>query len=178
MYVLPPEASEAEFRELLAYWQSKLAPGRLPGRQHIDPTELPRRHLSHLLLLDVVEPTQPNQRRRYRFRVAGTSFSSITGHDVTGLHYDEIVGPAHSIAVIRALDLIVERKAPVFLSGRLAMSAQDYLWVKRLGLPLAQDGQKVDMILAVWLAQSRSTSDLAHDDLEGDAGMPQVLEWR
>ncbi len=26
MYVLPPEATEAEFRELLAYWESKLAP--------------------------------------------------------------------------------------------------------------------------------------------------------
>jgi hypothetical protein len=178
MYVLPPEASEAEFRELLTYWQSKLLPGRLPGRQHIDPTELQPRHLSQLLLLDVVEAAQPNQRRRYRFRVAGTGFTTITGHDVTGLYYDEIGGPVYSIAVVQALDLIVERKAPVFLSGRLAVSAQDYLWVKRLGLPLAQDGQNVDMILAVWLAERRSALDLALGDLEGDAGMPQVLEWR
>jgi hypothetical protein len=176
MYVLPPEATEAEFRELLGYWQSKLVPGHLPGRQHVDPTELPRRHLSHLLLLDVVEPAPPKQRRRYRFRVAGTGFVSIAGRDVTGLHYDEIGGPAHSIAVIRALDLIVERKAPVFLSGRLATSPQDYLWVKRLGLPLAQDGQNVDMILAIWLAQRHSTSDLARGDLEHAAGTPQVLE--
>lgn len=178
MYVLPPGATEAEFRELLAYWQSKLVPGRLPGRQHIDPTDLPRRHLSHLLLLDVVEAAPPRQRRRYRFRVAGTSFSSIAGRDMTGLHYDEIGGPARSIAVIRALDLIVDHKAPVFLSGRLTVSAQDYLWVKRLGLPLAQDGQNVDMILAIWLAERRSTSDLAHGDRERAAGTPQVLERR
>lgn len=32
MYILPSEASDAEFRELLSYWQSKLASGRLPGR--------------------------------------------------------------------------------------------------------------------------------------------------
>src|SRR6266545_4554575 len=113
MYVLPPEASEAEFRELLAYWQSKLLPGRLPGRQHIDPTELQPRHLSQLLLLEVVEPAAP-PRRRYRFRVAGTAFSTIAGRDVTGLYYDEIGAPERSVPVIRALDLIVERQAPVF----------------------------------------------------------------
>ena len=178
MYVLPSEATDAEFRELLAYWQSKVVPGHLPGRQHIDPTELPRRHLSHLLLLDVVGAALPRQRRRYRFRVAGTGFSSIAGRDVTGLHYDEIGGPARSVAVARALDLIVERKAPVFLSGRLTLSAQDYLWVKRLGLPLAQDGQNVDMILAIWLAERHATSDLARGDMERETAMPQVLEQR
>ena len=176
MYVLPSEASEAEFRELLAYWQSRLAPGRLPGRQHIDPTDLQPRHLSQLLLLDVVAPAAPKQRRRYRFRVAGTGFSAIAGRDVTGLHYDEIGAPERALPVIRALDLVVDRKAPVYLSGRLSIPSQDYVWVKRLGLPLAQDGERVDMILAIWLAERRKISDLARGDLERDAGTPQVLE--
>jgi hypothetical protein len=176
MYVLPSEASEAEFRELLAYWQSKVAPGRLPGRQHIDPTELQPRHLSQLLLLDVVAPTAPKLRRRYRFRVAGTGFSAIAGRDVTGLHYDEIGAPERAMPVIRALDLVVERKAPVYLSGRLSIPSQDYVWVKRLGLPLAQDGNTVDMILAIWLAERRSIADLARGDLAREAGTPQVLE--
>ena len=170
MYVLPSEASEAEFRELLSYWQSKLAPGRLPGRQHIDPTELQPRHLSQLLLLDVIESAPPKP-RRYRFRVAGTGFSAIAGRDVTGLHYDEVGAPERALPVIRALDLVVERKAPVFLSGRLSVPSQDYIWVKRLGLPLAQDGDTVDMILAVWLAERRKIADLARE-----AGAPHVLE--
>ena len=176
MYVLPSEASEAEFRELLSYWQSKLALGRLPGRQHIDPTELQPRHLSQLLLLDVVEAAPPKQRRRYRFRVAGTGFSAIAGRDVTGLHYDEIGAPARAMPVIRALDLVVERKAPVFLSGRLSIPSQDYVWVKRLGLPLAHDGDRVDMILAVWLTERRSLADLARGDPAREAGTPMVLE--
>jgi hypothetical protein len=176
MYRLPPEASEAEFRALLAYWQSKLVPGRLPGRQHIDPTELPRRHLSQLLLLDVVEAAAPKLRRRYRFRVAGTAFATIAGRDATGLHYDEIGALERSGPVIQALDLIVERKAPVFFAGRLPLSTQDYLWVKRLGLPLAQDGAKVDMILATWVAEKRSTADRARGALDLEAGEPKVLE--
>ena len=176
MYVLPSEASEAEFRELLAYWQSKLEPGRLPGRQHIDPTELQPRHLSQLLLLDVVEVAPTRPRYRYRFRVAGTGFSAIAGRDVTGLYYDEVGAPERATPVIRALDLIVERKAPVYLSGRLSIPSQDYVGVKRLGLPLAQDGDKVDMILAIWLAERRKISDLARGDLTREAGTPQLLE--
>ena len=176
MYVLPSEASEAEFRELLAYWQSKLAPGRLPGRQHIDPTELQPRHLSQLLLLDVLEAAAPKQRRRYRFRVAGTGFSAIAGRDVTGLHYDEIGAPEGAMPVMRALDLVVERKSPIFLSGRLSIPSQDHVWVKRLGLPLAQDGDNVDMILAIWLAERRSIASLVRSDPAREAGMPQVLE--
>jgi hypothetical protein len=178
MYVLPSEASEAEFRELLAYWQSKLRPDRLPGRRDIDPTELQPRHLSQLLLLEVVDAAAPKLRQRYRFRVAGTGFSAIAGRDVTGLYYDEIGAPERALPVIRALDLVVERKAPVFLSGRLSVPSQDYIWVKRLGFPLAQDGDKVDMILAVWLAERRSIADLARGDLEREAGTPQVLERR
>ncbi|WP_119302394.1 PAS domain-containing protein [Dongia deserti] len=178
MYLLPPEASEAEFRELLSYWQSKLVPGRLPGRQHIDPTELQPRHLSQVLLLDVVDGAPPKARRRYRFRLAGTGFAAIAGRDVTGLHYDEIGAPERSLPVIRALDLIVERKAPVFLSGCLSVPSQDYVWVKRLGLPLAHDGHNVDMILAVWLAERRSLADLARNEPEREAGTPQVLERR
>src|SRR5690349_6332842 len=176
MYVLPPEATEAEFRELLAYWQSKLVSGRLPGRQHIDPTELKPRQLSHLLLLDVVEPAIPNLRRRYRFRLAGTGFSGVTGHDVTGLYYDQLGAPEHSLTVIRAMDLIVERKAPVFFASRLSIPTQDHVWMKRLGLPLAQDGNKVDMILAIWSAEHRPIFDLARGDPQSDA--PRVLEQR
>jgi len=178
MYALPPEATEAEFRELLAYWQSKSRTGLLPGRRDIDPAELQPRHLSQLLLLEVVEAVVPRLRRRYRFRVAGTAFAAIAGHDVTGLYYDEIGAPERSVPVIRALDLIVERKAPVFLSGRLSVPSEDYVWVKRLGLPLAHDGHSVDMILAIWLAERRSIADLARGDLERETGTPQVLERR
>lgn len=176
MYVLPSEASEAEFRELLAYWQSKLVPGLLPGRQHIDPAELSPRYLSQLLLLEVVEGAGAKQRRRYRFRVAGTAFATIAGREATGLFYDEIGAAERAAAAIAALDLVVERKAPVFMAGHVTISAQSYHWVKRLALPLARDGNRVDMILATWVAEPHSLADLSRLDRHRGSGEPRVLE--
>ena len=66
----------------------------------------------------------------------------------------------------------------MFLCGRLSGLGQDYVLVKRLGLPLAQDGSNVDMILAIWRAERRSIADLARGELDREAGMPRVLEQR
>lgn len=184
MYRLPPAASGPEFRTLLDYWiarfpeedsaDGRLPGNRLPGRQHIDPAELPARYLAQLLLLDVV-PATP---RRFRFRVAGTAFSVIAGRDVTGLHYDELGGTPHRMApVTQALDLIVEQGRPVFVEGALTLPSEDFFWVKRLGLPLARDGRNVDMVLCLWLAQRKSRTDLAKEAAaHPDGPGPQMLE--
>ena len=179
MYRLPPAASGPGFRALLDYWIARFptddtAAGRLPGRQHIDPAEVPPRYLAQLLLLQVV----PGSPRRFRFRVAGTAFSSIAGRDVTGLHYDEI-GTAEQVGpVIAAFDLVVDRATPVFLEGGLSFPADDHFWVKRLGLPLAQDGRNVDMVLALWVAQRQSRTDLAKAITAAgpEGSRPQLLE--
>jgi hypothetical protein len=178
MYRLPPAASGPGFRALLDYWIARFptdaAAGSLPGRQHIDPAELPPRYLAHLLLLQVV----PGSPRRYRFRVAGTAFSSIAGRDVTGLHYDEI-GTAEQVApVLAAFDLMVDRAAPVFLEGALSFPPDDHFWVQRLGLPLAQDGCNVDLVLALWVARRQSRADLAKAAAAAgaDGVRPQLLE--
>lgn len=182
MYRLPPAANGPEFRALLEYWISKFPrdvttdspAGLLPGRQHIDPADLPARYLAQLLLLDVV----PGDPRRFRFRVAGTAFASVAGRDVTGLHYDELgSAPDRTVPVVQALNLMVEQAQPVFVEGPLTLPSDDFFWVKRLGLPLARDGRTVDMVLALWLAQRKSRTDLAKEAVAYPEGPgPQVLE--
>ncbi len=61
--------------------------------------------------------------------------------------------------------------------NRLSIPSQDPIWVKRLALPLAQDGDKVDLLLAIWLADRRSIADFARNDPAGEASTPMVLEW-
>jgi len=147
---LPAEAMEPEFMQLVDYWCRKAPEGALPGRQHIDPVELPPRLLPHLLLLDV---ERGGAALRFRFRIASTSFIELVGREVTGLCFDEL-GPADRVEpVCRAFTTIVEAARPVFLAGRLTLPSRDYCRVKRLGLPLARDGHIVDMIIAVFLLE-------------------------
>ena len=86
MYRLPADAVEPEFTELLRYWESRRHGDRLPARADIEPLEL-RGLLPHLLLLEV---ERAGDRLRFRFRVAGTAFTTLIGRDVTGLHIDEL----------------------------------------------------------------------------------------
>ncbi len=60
------------------YWLSAAPAGRLPGRQHIRPEEIPG-FLSRLWMLDVCrEPL------RYRYRLCGTELVRSLGREVTG----------------------------------------------------------------------------------------------
>ncbi|MGB8273957.1 MAG: PAS domain-containing protein [Alphaproteobacteria bacterium] len=149
MFVLPPEAFEPELIELYEYWLRKAPPGRLPGRQHIDPIDLSARLLPHVLLLDVVRGPEG---LRFRLRLAGTAVAQLIGREIAGLYFDEIAPPERTAPVIAGLCAIVESRKPVFLESPLTVPSRDYIWVKRLGLPLARDGETIDMVLAAFHA--------------------------
>src|SRR5258708_23715609 len=70
------------------YWTGKRAlcgPGRLPGREHLDPVEMVR-FLAHVVLFDVV---RNGSYYRFRHRLTGTHFAEIFGRDVTGLYIEQ-----------------------------------------------------------------------------------------
>lgn len=149
---LPPTLTEPEFVELLDYWRRKSPPGRLPGRRDVDPMELSPRLLPHVLLIDVVPG---DSGPRFKFRLVGTGFVQLVGREVTGQFYDEIASPERGAPVIAGLRKLVESGKPAYLEGPLTVPSRDFIWVKRLGLPLAEDGKTVDMILAAVLSGPR-----------------------
>jgi hypothetical protein len=169
MYRLPADAIEPEFAELLRYWDSKRQGGRLPARTDIDPLDLTRL-LPHLLLFDVV---RTDDGPRFRFRVAGTAFTTLIDRDVTGLHLDELGPPERVATVVSGLSAIVRTGRPCFLAGRPTLHSDQVMMVKRLGVPLATDGLAVDMILAVWLVQPHQPR-AGREPAEG--GTPVLLE--
>jgi hypothetical protein len=170
MYRLPADAVEPEFAELLRYWDSRRRGDRLPARAEIEPLEL-RRLLPHLLLLDV---ERAGDRLRFRFRVAGTAFTSLIGRDVTGLHVDELGPPDRVTPVQDGLAAIVRTGRPCFLASRPTLHNDRFARVKRLGVPLATDGRAVDMILAVWLVLPQPGG--TEPDPEIGGGAPILLE--
>jgi hypothetical protein len=87
-------------------------------------------------------------------RVAGTGFVALYGREVTGRYFDELGAPASMVPLMAALRTIVASREPSFLGSPLTAPNRDYVWIKRFALPLAADGETVDMVLAWFRALS------------------------
>lgn len=174
MYRLPAGCEEPALQVFLDYWESKRRDGKLPARRDIDPLELPKVLLPQILLFEVIRTPE---RLRFRFRLAGTAFSRLVGRDVTGVIFDELGPPERTAPVSEALTAVVESGRPAYLAGRLTLRSDSFEHVRRLGLPLASDGKTVDMILSMWLAQSRPIGDYSTPSrAEAMVGKVQLLE--
>ena len=136
------------FRRLADYLAAKAPPGKLPGRQHIDPVEL-RDLLPWLMLIDVV--TTPDGAHRYRIRLAGTEVVAIQGSDGTGKFVDVVLTAEEGAAVIAGYDEILRRKAPQYRKAVVATPGRDHVPYQRVAFPLARDGEHVDMLIFVFV---------------------------
>jgi hypothetical protein len=145
VFQLPADAVEPEFVTLYDYWRGKCRDGRLPGRRDIDPLDLPRTMLPNMLLLDV---ERGGAAPRFRVRLAGTGFVALYGYEVTGRYFDELAPAAAVAPLMEALHAIVATREPRYLASPLTAPNKNFCWIKRFALPLAEDGETVDMVMA------------------------------
>jgi hypothetical protein len=134
------------------YWLEKSpGPGLLPGRQHIDPIDIPLL-MPWIFLIDVV---REGDRLRYRHRLVGTQISEWMGYDTTGKSYLDWLLPSY--------DKVVETGQPHFHAPDVGMplSAElEQLRYSRLLCPLAADGRTVDMLAASFVFYDKHGEEL------------------
>lgn len=142
-----PPSVEAELgatvKAAYDYWLScKPAPDLLPGRQHIDPVEIPRL-LSNIWLIDIEGPP-----RRYRYRLVGTTIVAAMRGDCTGKTLQELMEGEVLATVLETMDRIAATGEPDRRTGPpLVETEKRFDRVERIYLPLAGDGRTVDMML-------------------------------
>ncbi len=138
-------------RALVEYWMRMRPAGRLPGRQHIDPLDIPSL-LPNVWLVDVERASG----LRLRYRLIGTSVARAFDHDSTGEYLDETHPQSRDGRVKVYLHDIVRSGLPAWRVGRpLLWLLQDYLSLERIYLPLAANGEDVDMVLALTIFLDR-----------------------
>ena len=141
MQVGTPVGAVRAHEEMFAYWASRRQGGQLPGRAAIHPQHF-KRHLPTISLIDVVlEP------RDYRLRLAGTGLYSVYGREITGRTLDDVYVPPAAAYWRTELDKIVESRRPGVGVHSLAWRGASHLSILWLRMPLATNGQDVDMIL-------------------------------
>jgi hypothetical protein len=143
-----PLERHARFRRLRDYLAAKAPTGKLPGRQHIDPTEIPDL-LPYLMLLEVVP--QATGETRLRIRLAGTQVVEHHGREITGRFLDEVfVGPEAVDIIAKHLEAVATRR-PNHRRSAVAIPGRDHVLYERMAFPLARDGEHVDMLAVIFV---------------------------
>lgn len=129
---------------LHGYWRKIHPPAGLPGRQHFDPLDLPSL-LPWLILMDVTRDPF-----RLRYRVIGTMHVESLGFNPTGRWLDEAHADFAETTAAREFTVVAERGEHTYYRGPLTfVSTKEFLEIERLTLPLARDGNTVDMLLCI-----------------------------
>lgn len=150
-----------KIRRFFDYWQAKHPPrastdsGGLPGRQNIDPLEIPDL-LPNIWLLDV-----QHEPFRLRYRLVGTGIVEARGRDQTGQWLDE----AHP--ELASDPVYLERYRSVVASGNPSWRRgpprfwfhADFGLIENLILPLAADGTHIDMLMILTIMYWREAGD-------------------
>jgi hypothetical protein len=134
-----PAAAVRAHEELFAYWASLKDGARLPGRRHLDPGGI-KRLLPTVSLIDVVGDD-------FRMRLAGTALYGVYGREITGKNLHDIYNTAAADYWRVELGKVVAERRPAVGVHSLAWRGASHLSILWLRLPLASDGDAVDMIL-------------------------------
>lgn len=132
--------------EILSYWRSRRQRGRLPGRAQIDPCDF-KRHLPTVSLINVCRDSGREGGVDYSLRLAGTGLYSVYGGEITGKRLGDVYAPEAASYWRSELDRIVESRCPGVGVHSLDWRGAPHLSILWLRLPLARDGDEVDMIL-------------------------------
>jgi hypothetical protein len=154
-----PGAAVRAHEELFAYWASLRDGARLPGRAHLDPAGI-KRLLPTVSLIDVKGGFGEGGGLEFRMRLAGTALYGVYGREITGKRLSDIYNTAAADYWRVELGKVVSDRRPAVGVHSLAWRGASHLSILWLRLPLASDGEQVDMILGfdavVGMSQSHS----------------------
>ena len=138
-------ADHPRFQQLNDYLVAQAPEGLLPGRQHVDPTDIPQL-LSVLTFIDV---EREGDAIGLRFRRIGTTCSEAMGRDMTGEYVDGGHITQCGDAIGAQMLEIVETGQPGFGDLSVALPGREHMGYKRVYFPLARNGSDVDMLMGV-----------------------------
>lgn len=137
-----PAAAARAHEEMLRYWASLRQGARLPGRHDINPGGF-KRLLPTVSLIDVI----PGPRPDFRIRLAGTDLYGVYGREITGRMLGDVYSSGAADYWRVELAKVVAERRPSVGVHNLAWRGASHLSILWLRLPLASDGERVDMIL-------------------------------
>jgi len=132
------------------YWEGKRAGRTFPRRADIDPIELAR-HLPNIVLIDVEQHPL-----RLRYRLIGTAITQAMQRDSTGKYYDEIYPEEILGGIYQSFRWMIDHRRPLRTHGEAFYPDRNFYEYEALNLPLATDGEDIDMVLGGLVFHSKT----------------------
>jgi hypothetical protein len=160
----------AQFSRMRDYLAGVAPPGKLPGRQHIDPLAI-RALLSFTNLVDV-ERTDGGI--RFRFRLIGTLQSTAAGREISGRYLEDAVLPEYFERIRDNMMAVLETREAVYDRFGMPHPDRDFIDTERVYFPLARDGENVDMLLILnaYPDEEKTAVPTAAGKTSDDGGKP------
>ena len=129
----------------LETWRRLRGDRDMPAPSDIDPVELPRQLLPHMLLLDI----EHDPALRFRWRLIGTHITGVLNRDRTGRYWDGIYDQRTFSALSVGPLWVLEHRRPVRTIGSAHYVGKDFIRSESIDLPLSADGRTVSRMLVV-----------------------------
>ena len=142
--------ADPRFGGLLRYIDGKRGTQRWASRVDIDPSEIPTL-LANIWIIEI-EPRDDASQPRLRVRLAGTQFERIYGRSLAGAYLESLEWGVHSARIFESLNRMADQGHSHFLDASAQIQPRVSRRVRRLGLPLSVDQQRVShlMLLAFY----------------------------
>ncbi len=133
-----------ELNEIRDIWREKTKTKPIASRADFDARTI-KPFMRHLVIMEV-EP-QPDGSRRYRQRYEGSAIVEVFG-ELTGRYLDEYMPPDRVARWVAGHDIIALSGRPLRFVIKYNSPQISYLKSEVLMLPMSEDGEKVNMIMA------------------------------
>lgn len=144
--MLEQRLSHPVHQAALAYWrQRRWSVSGLPGRQDIDPLDIP----GLLPWVNLIEVHRFPEGLRFRHRLVGTAIVEVRERDGTGCWFHDLYRPGKLERAQRKLEQVVRAAEPALFDADLDDIGKPYWKQSSLILPLASDHRRVDMLMGV-----------------------------
>ncbi len=132
--------------EILTYFEQKTGGKRLPSRMDVSPHEL-KHHLPDICIASL-KYDEDGLVKNARMALVGTAVASRYG-EMTGKLITAHPSPKVGERSIKAYQMCIESKAPLFITSDTFSKEKAYLKVSSLFVPLSSDNENFDRIFCL-----------------------------
>lgn len=174
----PSLRADPRFGRLLRYVAEKRGTRRWASRTDIDASEIPTL-LANIWIIEVEPRPDGSLQPRLRVRLAGTQIERIYGRSLAGAYLESLDWGFHSTRIFNSLGRMADFGDSHFLDASAQIQPRLSRRVRRLGIPLSADQQRVShLLLLAFYEFTSGQQDHFHElwlDVEGTGRMPPAV---